>query len=346
MSLSKNEQKRYSRQIILPNFESAGQEKLKAATVTVIGLGALGSIIANNLARAGVGHLRLVDRDVVELENLHRQTLYSEDMVGQPKAMAAVEYLTRVNSDIELTPMVKDVNFSSIETIVAKSDIILDGTDNLETRFLINDFCVKTGIPWIYGGVVGTQGMTLNIIPSTAKGHFGPCFRCLVQEIPAAGALPTCDTFGILNTVPAIIGSLQSTEAIKIILGSSDINQYLLYYDIWSSEFRSLPVPWNESCKCCVKHDFEYLQVKKRTLVTSLCGQNSVQIQPIKTGEISFTEFKDKLSKVGSVKATEFTLDFSVDDYMITIFADGRALIKGTTDENLAKSLYTKYIGS
>jgi adenylyltransferase/sulfurtransferase len=346
MSLSKNEQKRYSRQIILPNFESTGQEKLKAATISVIGLGALGSIIANNLARAGIGHLRLVDRDVVELENLHRQTLFTEDMLGQPKAMAAADYLNRVNSDIKLTPIVKDVNFSNIETIVGKSDIILDGTDNLETRFLINDFCVKSGIPWIYGGVVGTQGMSLNIIPSKTNDHSRPCFRCLVSEIPGAGALPTCDTYGILNTVPTIIGSLQSTEALKIILGSPDINQDLIYYDIWSSEFRSLPVPKNDSCKCCVKHDFEYLQVKKRTLVTSLCGQNSVQIQPIKSGDISLGEFKKKLSRVGSVKATEFTLDFSIDDYKITIFNDGRALIKGTTDEKVAKSLYTKYIGS
>ena len=346
MSLTKNEQKRYSRQIILPNFKAKGQDKLKAASITVIGLGALGSTIANNLARAGVGHLKLVDRDVVELENLHRQTLYSEKMLGQPKAMAAAEYLSHVNSNIELTPIVKDVNFSNIATIVGKSDIILDGTDNLETRFLINDLSIKSGIPWIYGGVVGTQGMTLNIIPSKFKNHSGPCFRCLVSEMPGAGALPTCDTYGILNTVPAIIGSLQSTEAIKIILGSSDINRNLLYFDIWSSEFRSLPIPQNKSCKCCVKHDFEYLNVKKRTLVTSLCGQNSVQIQPIKSGELSLTEFEEKLSKVGSVKATEFTLDFKVDDYRITIFSDGRALVRGTTDEKIAKSLYTKYIGS
>jgi adenylyltransferase/sulfurtransferase len=344
MSLSKNKQKRYSRQILLKNIEISGQEKLDNAKVTIVGLGALGTIIASNLTRAGVGKLRLVDRDVVELENLHRQILYDEHMLGEPKATAAAEQLKRINSEIDITPIVKDVNFSTIEQIVSNSDIILDGTDNLETRFLINDFAVKNGIPWVYAGVVGTQGMTMNIIPKSKANN--PCFRCLVAEEPSAGALPTCDTYGILNTIPPIIASIQSTEAMKIIMGAKDINHNLIYYDVWSNEFRALPVPKNTKCKCCVGNDFEFLQVKKRSLVTSLCGQNSVQIVPVKTGEISLDAFEQKLKRVGKVKRTELTIEFAINNYKITIFSDGRALIKGTSDDNLAKSLYTKYIGN
>ena len=344
MSLSKKEQARYSRQIILPNIEKKGQERLAKATVTVIGLGALGSTISNNLARAGIGKLRLVDRDVVDLENLHRQSLYNEKMVGEPKAISACEYLHSINSDIEYIPLVKDVNFSTIESVVADSQIILDGTDNLETRFLINDLSIKKGVPWIYGGVVGTQGMSMNIIPKSKLKS--PCFRCLVSEIPAAGTLPTCDTYGILNTIPIVIGSIQSTEAIKYILGSSDLNKTLIFYDIWIQEFRTLEIMKNESCKCCAKLDYEYLNVKKRTLVTSICGRNSVQIVPIRSADLDLSKFKKKLSKVGSVKSTKFMLKLKLDHYELNIFSDGRALIKGTNEDKLAKSLYTKYVGS
>jgi adenylyltransferase/sulfurtransferase len=344
MPLSKQDNKRYSRQIILSNIGSHGQERLLESKMTVIGLGALGTNIANNLARAGVGNIKIVDRDVVELENLHRQTLYNEPMLGKPKAIAAAEALKLVNPDIEITSIVKDVNFGTIDLIIGDSDVILDGTDNLETRFLINDYAVKKKIPWVYGGVVGTQGMSMTINPA---GKFtGPCFRCMVGEEPQPGTLPTCDTYGILNTVPAIIGAVQSTEAFKIILGNKELNKKLLYYDVWTHEFRALDIPKNKACKCCAKNDYEYLNVKKRTMVTSLCGQNSVQILPVKSGEIQLDKFEKKLKRVGRVKRTEFTLEFLVDKYVITIFPDGRALIKGTTDDNLAKSLYTKYIGN
>ncbi len=344
MSLKRRELQRYSRQLILTQIDRNGQEALIKSSVTIIGLGALGSVIANNLVRAGIGKLRIVDRDIVELENLHRQILYDENMVDEPKAIVAAEILRNINSDVKIIPVVKDVNFSTIETIVDDSTIIIDGTDNLETRFLINDFSVKKSIPWIYGGVIGTHGMTLNIIPG--KKSKRPCFRCMVYEIPSAGALPTCDTFGILNTVPAIIGSIQSTEAIKILLNSPDVNNKLIFYDVWTHEFRSMEILKDDSCKCCVEHDFEFLQIKKRSLVTSLCGRNSVQIVPIKSGIISFQEFEKKLARVGKVKKTKFTLEFKIDKYDITIFSDGRALIKGTSDDNLAKSLYTKYIGN
>jgi len=186
--------------------------------------------------------------------------------------------------------------------------------------------------------------MTMNIIPKNKSKK--PCFRCLVSEIPAAGSLPTCDTYGILNTIPMIIASIESTEAIKLIIGDNQLNQKLIYYDVWSHEFRALEIQKKSDCKCCVKHEFEYLHVKKRSIVTSLCGQNSVQITPVKTSRLSLNKFSQKLARVGKVEKTAFTLRFSIEGYNITIFSDGRALIKGTNDENVAKSLYTKYIGS
>jgi adenylyltransferase/sulfurtransferase len=344
MTLSNHKKKRYSRQILLNNIDTKGQEVLNKATICIIGLGALGTTIANNLARAGIGNLRLVDRDIVELENLHRQILYDEQMLGEPKAKAAAEYLKNINSDIKIDSFVKDVNFSTIQHIVGKSDLILDGTDNLETRFLINDLSIKNNIPWIYAGVVGTQGMTMNIIPD--KKSKNPCFRCLIVESPGAGSLPTCDTYGILNTVPPIMGSIQSSEAIKILLGDKNINRKLIYYDVWSHEFRALEILKNPSCKTCGKNDYEYLNVKKRSMVTSLCGQNSVQIVPIKSSETSIDDFAKKLGRIGKVKKTELSLDFFIDKFKITLFSDGRAIIKGTSDDNLAKSLYTKYIGN
>jgi adenylyltransferase/sulfurtransferase len=332
---------------LLTNLTESGQEKLKEAVVTVIGLGALGSAIATTLVRAGVGTLRIVDRDVVELENLHRQSLYDETYIGEAKADAAGLRLEKINSDIDLKPIIKDVNFGTIENVVSNSDLIMDGTDNLETRFLINDYSVKNKIPWVYGGVVGTQGMSMNILSGLESER--PCFRCLVPELPAPGALPTCDTYGILNTVPTIIGSIQSTEAIKLITKSPDYNKNLIFYDLWQHEFRTLEIPKNKKCRCCIDNDFEYLNVKKRTLVTSLCGQDSVQITPIKRsekGEKYFDELEKKLEKVGTLKRTGFTLEFKLDNIKMTIFSDGRVLIKGVSDENTAKSFYTKYIGN
>ncbi len=346
MPLSKKDLKRYSRQILLQIVSKDGQEKLSNSEVVVIGLGALGGAIANNLVRAGVGKLRLVDRDVVELENLHRQVIYDESMLGEPKALAAAEFFQKVNPDINITPVVQDVNFSTIDKIIANSSIILDGTDNLETRFLINDLSVKKSIPWVYGGVVGTQGMTMNILHLPGKKTIGPCFRCLVPQIPAQGALPTCDTYGIINTIPMIIGSIQSTEAIKLILDHSAINDKLLFYDVWTHEFRALNIQKNHSCRCCVKHDFEFLNIKKRTVVTSLCSRDSVQIIPIKSAATPLQEFEKKLSKIGSLKKGKHTLELKIEGYTITLFLDGRVLIKGTSDETVAKSLYAKYIGN
>lgn len=332
---------RYSRHILLKEIGEGGQKKIADMCAVIIGIGGLGGIIANNLTRLGVGKLKIVDRDCVELNNLHRQILFDEGDIDQPKAVAAAEKLKRINSDIEIIPVLKDVNFSNIELIIHGANIIIDGTDNMETRFLINDASVKNKIPWIYGGAIGTYGMTMNILPDET-----PCFRCFFHTIPRAGALPTCDTVGILNAIPVVIGAIESVEALKIMLHKKNINKKLLIYDIWSHEFHSVSVARDKNCKCCVHHDFEFLAVKKRALVSALCGRKTVQITPIEKGEISLLQLSKKLERVGTVRHTEFTLIFKLPKYVITIFKDGRAVIKGTSDEKLAKSLYARYIGT
>lgn len=341
MKRSNKLKERYSRQILLGEIGEKGQEKLSNSSIAVVGLGALGSTIANNLVRAGVGKIKLVDRDIVEIHNLHRQLLFDEGDIKKPKVVAAFEKLNKINSDVQIEPILKDLNFSNVESTIRNADIVLDGTDNMETRFLINDACVKNHIPWVYGGAVSTYGMSMNIIPGKT-----PCFRCLLPFIQKAGALPTCDTIGVLGAIPVIIGSIESVEAIKILLGKRSINKNLIIYDVWSHNFRSMSISRNKNCKCCGKHDFEFLNVKKRSLVTALCGKKIVQITPIEKGEISFENLSKKLGKVGSVKKTEFALMFKLPKFEITIFRDGRAMIKGTDNESLAKSLYAKYIGT
>ena len=217
---------RYSRQILLKYIQEKGQEKLASSSTAVIGCGALRTTIANNLARAGIGYICIIDRDIVELNNLQRQNLFDEDDIGFTKAGVAAEKLRKINSEIRIEPIVDDVSYKNIEHAIKNMNVVLDGTDNMLVRFLINDACVKHNIPWIYGGAIETYGMTMNIIP-----HKTPCFRCLIQDLPEAGSLPTCDTVGVLNSIPGIIGSIQSTEPLKILLGE-EINNGILTYDV------------------------------------------------------------------------------------------------------------------
>jgi adenylyltransferase/sulfurtransferase len=327
--------------MLLSEIGTTGQKRLADATAVVIGVGALGCTAAGNLARMGVGNIKVVDRDRIELNNLHRQILFDARDIDQPKAVVAAKRLKAINPDIKITPILKDVNFSNIELIIKDATVVVDGTDNMETRFLINDVCVKHDIPWVYGGAIGTYGMTFTIIP-----HKTPCFRCFMHNIPAAGALPTCDTVGVLNAIPIIIGAIESVEALKIIIGNNELNRSLLMYDVWKHDFQSVQILKNNQCKCCVEHDFEFLHVKKRAIVTALCGRNTVQITPIQRGEISLRELYNKLQRLGDVKLTKFTVIFKLPNYELTIFKDGRAMIHGTADENLAKSLYAKYVGA
>ena len=339
MSNHKKDTERYSRHILLKEIGEEGQIKLSKSSVIIVGCGALGTTIANNLVRAGIGEIKIVDRDIVEMSNIQRQSLFDEEDIGSPKAWVAGKKLQKVNSKIKLEAIVEDMNNTNIEEVIEGTDLVIDGTDNMETRFLINDACIKHNIPWVYGGAIGTHGMSMNIIPNDT-----PCFRCVFPNLPNAGALPTCDTAGVLNTIPPIIASIESTEALKILLGKT-INNKLLTYDVWTHDFQSIKIKKNNECECCVKRNFEFLNAKKKTQIVSLCGENAVQITPAKTMILSFEHLAQKLRKSGKVEVTEIILKFIVDSYQINIFESGRAIVYGTKDEKIAKSLYAKYVG-
>ncbi len=338
--MQKGQTNRYSRQTILKEMGEEGQESLRNSFAIIVGCGALGCVTAELLARAGIGKMRIVDRDIVELENLQRQILFDENDIGTPKAIAAVEKLRRINSELEFEAIVKDLNPTNIEKILETADIVLDGTDNMETRYLINDTCVKKGIPWVYGGAVSTYGMSLNVLPKKTA-----CLVCAFPYMPRAGSLPTCDTVGVLNTVPSIIGSIQATEALKILM-KKKFSRDLIIYDVWSHDFQSIKLKRNADCKCCAGHVFEYLSAEKAETVTILCGRNSVQITPATEPEVTLQDLATRLKKVGDVKLSPVHLIFETKDVVLHVFKDGRAIVKGTDNETLAKSIYAKYIGN
>jgi len=333
---------RYSRQILVANIGESGQQKLLRSRVLVVGCGALGTVIANNLVRAGIGYIKIVDRDYVELDNLQRQMLFDEEDVEKrmPKALAAADKLRRINSSIEIEAEVKDVTQKNVEELIKDADIVLDATDNLETRLLINDACFKHNISWIYGAVISSCGMTMNIIPGETA-----CFRCLVPYVPAPGSTPTCDTVGVLNAIPSLIASLQSNEAIKILLGDKHVNQELLVIDLMDNRFEKIPVRKRDDCPLCRDGKFEYLDKKGLSEPIKLCGREMVQITPQKEMEVSLEDLKKKLEKVGDASYMGYLLKFSVDKYELIIFPDGRAFVKGVSDKETARSLYAKYIG-
>ncbi len=335
---------RYSRQIILKNIGEEGQKNLLKSSVAIVGCGALGTVATNNLARAGVGKITIIDRDFVELNNLQRQMLFDESDVGSPKAVAAAEKISAVNSEIEVKPVIKDLNYSNIEEILVGVDLVIDGTDNIQTRMLVNDVCVKNEIPWIYTGAIGTSGMTMNIIPGKA------CIRCLYPGVPKTGSLPTCDTMGVLNTATVIMGSIETTEALKILLGYYDekksTNSNLIVYDTWNQSFDNITVKKNERCPCCADKNYEYLNSDEQEIITSLCGRNAIQITPADPKQLVLSEIADKLEKLGTVKCSDYIMIFKTDDSEISLFRDGRAIIKGTNNENIARSIYARYIGT
>jgi adenylyltransferase/sulfurtransferase len=325
--------------MLLRIIQKEGQEKLTNSSVAVIGCGALGSNIANNLVRAGIGYLRVVDRDIVELSNLQRQNLFDESDIGSSKAGAIAERLRKINSEVKVESIADDVNNENIEKIIKNMDVVLDGTDNMLVRFLINDACVKHDTPWIYGGAIETYGITMNIIPNKT-----PCFRCVIQNLPETGSLPTCDTVGVLNSIPEIIGSIQSTEALKIILGKN-INKNLLTYDVWIHSFNNISIKKRDDCECCGKHNFEFLNAKKKETMISLCGKGAIQITPANEVKISFEDLGKKLQKLGEINYHKLILRFKIPGYELNIFKNGRTIIIGTNDKKIAKSLYAKYIG-
>lgn len=335
---------RYARQTLFGPIGKKGQERLQNASVAILGCGALGTGLANNLCRAGVGRLIIADRDYIELNNLQRQILFDEADIAQhlPKAAAAVQKLREVNSEIQLEARVEDINAESIEELVKEVDLILDATDNFETRYLLNDACVKHQRPWIYSGVVASYGVTMNILPGQT-----PCLRCVFPEMPQPGTTATCDTAGVLNGIVAVITGIASTEALKILLQSEKISSELFWIDLWENTSERIALPRDPLCPSCGQHHYEFLENLSGSRSASLCGRDAVQIRGGQRGDrIDLAALADRLRPVGEVAHNEFLLRFLIDAYELTIFPDARAIIKGTDDEQVARSLYARYIGS
>ena len=335
---------RYIRQIIFPGVGAAGQEKISAAKVVVVGCGALGSSSANLLARAGVGHLVIADRDFVELSNLQRQVLFDEDDIARnlPKAVAAAEKLRRINSQIRIEPVVSDVNSENIESLVDGAQVVLDGTDNFETRYLINDACVKHGINWVYGGAIAGTGLTLTIRPGISA-----CLRCLYRKAPRAGSLPTCDTAGVVAPIVQVVSAWQVAEAMKLLTGQGVLNQGLMHFDVWENRLEQFKLERLADCPTCVQHEFEYLDATAGTVTTALCGRNAVQVRVHGANPISLAALAQKLSaSVTNLNTNEYLLRFNAGDFEVSVFPDARAIVKGTDDESAARTIYARYIGS
>jgi molybdopterin-synthase adenylyltransferase len=340
--MQESHEERYSRQWRFAPLGQEGQRRIRGARVAVVGLGALGSVAVELLARAGVGALRLIDRDFVELSNLQRQFLYDEADAsdGLPKAVAAARRLACVNSGVELEPCVADLAPSSADELLGGADLILDGTDNFETRYLMNDFAVREGVPWIYGAAVGSYGLKLAMVGGEAA-----CFRCVYPE-PPRGAQPTCETEGVLGPLTAAIASLQAADALKILaLGREAVNPRLTTIDAWSGGVRQIaPGARDPRCPCCARREFPYLDGQRRAPI-SLCGRNAVQIHE-RARPIDLVELAGRLSPLARVRVNEFALRASIDPYELTVFPDGRAIVRGTTDAGVARSVYARYVGT
>ncbi len=325
---------RYSRQVIWPSLGEKGQKRLLTSRVLIVGMGALGSASSNLLARAGIGYLRLVDRDIVEISNLQRQTLFDEQDAKNevPKAQAAVEKLCRINSEIKIEGIVADVNFMNVEQLMKDIDLVIDGTDNFETRFLINDACVKNGMAWVYGACLGSYGLAMTVVPTKTA-----CLECLIDVIPAPGSVPTCDTAGIVNPIINVIAGIQVIEAMKILTGAeSKRNLYVI--DLWTNDFRTMQISSKKDCSCCSKRNFDSL--KEGSFASVLCGENAVQILP-QSSTVDLESLAPRLKAQGN----KYFIKFQAGDLNIMLFPDGRAIVRGTSDINKAKAVYSQYVG-
>jgi len=336
---------RYSRQIRFTPIGAEGQLRIGSARVALIGAGALGSVSAELLVRAGVGFLRIIDRDFVELSNLQRQSLYDEDDVRNnlPKAVAAAAKLKRINSTIHVEPIVDDVNPVTVEDYIKDVDLVLDALDNFETRFVINDACVKHTRPWIYSSAVGSYGLVMPIIPGKS-----PCLRCLIGSLPAPGSSPTCDTDGVIGPITHVIASIQVAEALKWITGNGEAkNLELITFDVWTHQFHrvALGAEAMKACPACAEGRFDYLDGSPLRTVT-LCGRNAVQLIPGVRSDMNFSQLSNSIGTSGTVQYNEFLLRCSSPPFELTVFKDGRAIVKGTEDPGIARSVYTKIVGT
>jgi molybdopterin/thiamine biosynthesis adenylyltransferase len=334
---------RYSRQTLLAEIGQAGQQKLLSSTVTLVGCGALGTTIASGLARAGVGHIKIVDRDYIELSNLQRQNLFDEQDLAQglPKAVAAAEKLRKVNSEIYVEPLVTDLNPFNVERLLRNVDLVVDGTDNFEARFLINDACVKHELPWVYGAVIATYGVTMTVVPQRTA-----CLRCLLREQPPPGTVATCDTVGVLGAAASVIGGLEIVQVLKLLVeGGEEFWSRLTQLDVWTAEWMQLQIERDPECPTCQLGQYEFLEAQEGTFVTALCGREAVQVSVRGNVQLSIPQLAERLGSSGDVSFNEYMLRCDVDGYDIAVFPNGRAIIKGTTDETQARAIYAKYIG-
>ena len=336
---------RYSRQVLFPEIGKAGQEKLLNSRVLLVGCGALGAAHAEMLARGGVGHLRIVDRDFVEFTNLQRQTLFKESDAAErlPKAIAAKTRIVEINSEINVEAVIADINNSNVESFLDRCDLVLDGTDNFQIRYLLNDACVKHGKTWIYGAAVSSYGTTMTIIPGET-----PCLRCIFDEMPDAGSSPTCDTAGVIMPIIATVSATQVSEALKLLVGDrGSLHRSLMQFDLWANDRQRIKLGEpNPDCKCCAQHIFEFLDAESQEFSAVLCGRNAVQIAPPKPAELDLSQLAKKLENIGHVKQNEYLVRFMSGENEITVFRDGRAIVKGTDDISAARSLYARFIGS
>ena len=356
---------RYHRQMLLPGFGEEAQRRLLGSTAVILGCGALGTVVADMLARAGVGRLVIADRDFIELTNLQRQVLFDEQDVADaiPKAEAAKR---KINSQVTVTAVVDDVNATNIATIADGADVLVDGLDNFETRYLANDYAVRHGVPYVYGGAVGSSGMALAILPHTAGGdapwestdggsRATPCFRCLFEEAPPPGMSPTCDTVGVVGPLVALVANYEAAEALKILTGNFElVARRMLNVDLWANAFLQLDVStsWRDGeCPCCGQRRFDYLDGKSGSSAASLCGRNAVQLRHRQARDgVDLDGLAARLAAHGDVRANPFMLRALITErnkeWELTLFPDGRAIVKGTDDVAEAKSVYARYVGA
>lgn len=336
---------RYSRQILFDGIGSAGQDRLLNSRALIIGCGALGSAQAESLARAGVGRLRIADRDFIEFSNLQRQTMFTEKDAADrlPKAIACANHICEINSDVKVEAEIVDVNHSNIERLTQDCDVVLDGTDNFATRYLINDACVKHNVNWIYGAAVGSYGVTMTIRPNET-----PCLRCVFPEAPPAASAPTCDTAGVIMPIISVVAAVQVSEALKLLAGrTEDLHRSLMQFDVWRNEWRRIALGEKSAdCATCALRRFETLDAEEREFAAVLCGRHAVQVSPARPARVDLSALGDKLQAAGEVKANDYLLRFRTGDYELTVFQDARSIIRGTDDIATARSLYAKYIGN
>jgi molybdopterin/thiamine biosynthesis adenylyltransferase len=336
---------RYSRQERFAGIGVDGQARLRQARVVVVGCGALGSVLAEQMCRAGVGALTIVDRDFVEPSNLQRQSLFDEEdaAAGLPKAVAAEAHLRRLNSEVDLDGVIADVAADNAAEIVDGADLVLDGTDNFETRFLLNDVCVRSGIPWVYGACVGAYGLALMVRPGVT-----PCLRCVLEEMPPPGSGPTCDTAGVIAPIVHVVAGVQAAEALKLLAGREEtLVRGLVHVDLWKGAFDVLDLSRRApSCPSCTEGRYDYAEVGVTGGSSVLCGRDAIQVRPPRGTRVDLAELARRFAGLGRVSANEYLVRMETDEAEMVVFGDGRAIVRGVSDAAQARTLYAKYVGS